>query len=113
MGQAQAKTENMEAGKVKKIIRQSRNDSGTFYLVRLPLGMGFNIGKGFSGFYALRSYEWAAFDHADHQPERTRWGARQLAQSPEASHPFAARFDTWDSRRFWQRMKRTAERVNA
>lgn len=89
-----------------KIIRQSRNMGGSFYLIRLPLGMGLNIGKGFSGFAALRSYEWAAYDHADHKGYGTRWAEQRLSQDPTASHPFAVWFDEWDERRFWQRMAR-------
>lgn len=35
-------------------------------LVKLPFGYGMNIGTGFSGFFSVRSWDWAKYDYADH-----------------------------------------------
>ena len=50
-----------------------RNTSGWLMLIRLPLGYGLNLGTGFSGFYSLRTWEWAKYDYADHFSYTTFW----------------------------------------
>lgn len=98
-----------KARKPRRKARHSRNNEGSLHLIPLPLGLGLNYGKGFSSRISLRSWEWARFDFADHEPIGSeRWADVQLWKTPEASHPFAVWFDDWDNRRFWRRMARKA-----
>jgi hypothetical protein len=88
-------------------IRHSRNSGGSLWLFPLPGGLGLNIGRGFSGFASVRSWEWARFDFADHEPLGSeRWAAVQLSKSPEAAAPFAQAWDTWQTARLNQRLAR-------
>lgn len=97
-----------KAHKVRRKARHSRNASGRLHLIPLPLGLGLYYGKGMSS-PAIRSWEWARYDYADHSPQDSeRWAWVQLGKPVEASHPFAAWFDDWDSRRFWKRIARKA-----
>lgn len=63
-------------------IRYSRNSEGSFWLLPLPGGRGMNIGRGFSGFVSVRSWDWARYDHADHIDPQTRWALVQLEKHP-------------------------------
>ena len=98
--------------KVRRKARHSHNDSGSLHLIPLPLGLGLYYGKGFGDCSpAVRSWEWARFDYADHSPrDSERWSWVQLGRPVQAAHPFAAWFDAWDERRFWKRMARKAAR---
>jgi hypothetical protein len=51
------------------------NTGGWLILIKLPLGYGLNLGTGFSGYWSLRSWEWARYDYADHFSYTTlrRW----------------------------------------
>jgi hypothetical protein len=70
---------------VTRRIRHSRNSGGSLWLFPLPGGLGLNIGRGFSGFASVRSWEWARFDFADHEPLGSeRWAAVQLSKSPDS-----------------------------
>jgi hypothetical protein len=41
------------------------NRGGWLLLIRLG-NYGLNLGTGFSGYWSLRSWEWARYDYADH-----------------------------------------------
>ena len=86
-------------------IRHSRNSGGSLWLLPLPGGLGLNIGRGYSGFASVRSWEWARYDHADHIEAglQERWVSVQLSKGPHGSTPFAVAFDEWQNRRFWRR----------
>lgn len=81
-------------------IRHSRNEGGSFWLLPLPGGLGMNIGRGYSGFVSVRSWEWAKYDHADHMEEENRWATMNLSRGPQAAEPFALAWDTWQHARF-------------
>jgi hypothetical protein len=49
------------------------NTGGWLILIKLPLGYGLNLGTGFSGYWSLRSWEWARYDFADHFSYKTFW----------------------------------------
>lgn len=89
-------------------IRHSRNSEGSLWLLPLPGGLGLNIGRGYSGFASVRSWEWARYDHADHIEAglQERWVDVQLSKSPEAAAPFAQAWDTWQTARLNQRLAR-------
>lgn len=56
---------------------------GWILLVRLPFGYGLNIGTGFSGWAAVRSWDWSRYDYADHfrLMNKARW-----MKYPNAKH---------------------------
>jgi hypothetical protein len=87
--------------KVRRKARHSHNDMGSLHLIPLPFGLGLNYGKGFGiASPSLRSWEWARYDFADHEPYgSTRWIALQLEGEPEASHPIAAAWEAWRANR--------------
>ena len=46
-------------------MRKIYTDKGIM-LVPLPFGYGLNIGWNFSGYWSVRTWEWAVYDFADH-----------------------------------------------
>lgn len=70
-------------------------------LVPLPFGLGLfayvRTGKGlFSSYTAVRSYEWARYDYADHRPANApRWSSRVLQEQPEPSSRLGIALEAW------------------
>jgi hypothetical protein len=56
----------------------NRNANGGGWILLIRLGRyGLNLGTGFSGYWSLRSWDWARYDYADHYTylNKTRWRA--------------------------------------
>ena len=53
-------------------VHYGHNLNGWIMLIRLGR-YGLNLGTGFTGYWSLRSWEWAKYDYGDHFSFKTFW----------------------------------------
>lgn len=94
--------------KPKRRARFSRTESGRWIgLAPLPAGLGAVFGSGMTGYFSVRSWEWARYDYADHHPEGSEFWAFLVRQDhPKASHPIAAAWDAYQTHSHQRRLQR-------
>ena len=86
----------------KRRNRLGRNSDGWIALVKLPFGLGMTLGRGMTGRLNVRSWEWAQYDYADHDPQGgERWANFILSKPPIPRTPLAAALETWKTKRTW------------